>query len=308
MGSRVHYTVVGIFVVFLTVVAFGIFYWLTAQQHDNVYDTYIVYVHEDVTGLTVQSPVRFNGVKVGYVDQITLDPTNPQLVRILLKIIDSTPITTATVASLNSQGITGVVYVGLKATKIDAPPLTPKPGEKHPVIPARPSLLVQLSTVLPEITEKIQVVGDRIAALLDEQNRTNIADTLKNLSKFTKMLSDNSKRLDQTIASLDKTMQNTAKASQQFPEVMTKFKQTLGKVEGTTDSINKAAESFTGAMQHGTVAISNFSVQVLPSTQNLLNRLDRLTQHLQVLSQDLQQNPSVIIRGKAPSALGPGEK
>lgn len=308
MGSRAHFTVIGLFVVLLAAAGLGIFYWLSVHKHDETYKTYLLFVHEDVSGLSVQSSVRFNGVRVGYVDQIILDPTNPQLVRIILNIAEGTPITTATVATLNSQGITGVVYVGLKATQINAPPLLPKPGEKYPVIPARPSLLVQLSEVLPQITQKIQVVGDSIAALLNQQNRAAVADTLQHISKFTEMLADNSHKLDETIAALNATMKNTAQASDKFPQAMKQFQETLQSIKAATNSINQAAGTFSYAMKSGKVAINNFSSQVVPSTQELLQRLNRMTQHLEVLSQELQQNPSVIIRGKAPMPPGPGEQ
>ncbi|MCH9769939.1 MAG: MCE family protein [Gammaproteobacteria bacterium] len=307
MGNRVHYTVVGLFVVLLSCAGMVIFYWLSVRKHDQTYSTYLVYVHEDVTGLTVQSPVRFNGVSVGYVDKMTLDPTNPQLVRLVLKIAENTPVTTSTVASLNSQGITGIIYVGLKAETVNAPPLLPKPGEPYPVIPAKPSLLVQLSNVLPEITKRIEQVGDRVSAILSDKNQQAIANTLKNLSNFTDVLSNNSKQLNASIVNLDATLKNTAVASKQLPEIMQKFNNTLTTVQHTSASITQASQSIGHTMDTGRVAINNFSDQVVPNAQELLQNLNRLTHNLQHLSEELKQNPAVIIRGKTSPAAGPGE-
>src|SRR5690606_22120300 len=115
MDTKVNYTVVGIFVILLCLMLVIFFLWLTSLQHREVYDTYIVYMHEEVSGLGTQGPVRYNGVKVGYVDSIRLNPQDPQQVVLKLKIRRGTPITTSTIATLVSEGITGIDYVGLKA-------------------------------------------------------------------------------------------------------------------------------------------------------------------------------------------------
>src|SRR3989338_738914 len=111
MQGKVNYTVVGVFVVVLTAVLLMTVIWLSTIGHGKLYRTYWVYVHEDVTGLNEESLVRFNGVKVGYVESITLDQQNSKLVKIVLRVEPDVVITTGTYAMLNVQGLTGVVYV-----------------------------------------------------------------------------------------------------------------------------------------------------------------------------------------------------
>ncbi len=195
MEGKVNYTVVGMFVVILTALLFAMIFWLTAYTRTEEYKTYLVYVHEDVTGLSVDSPVRFNGVQIGFVESIHLDEKNPKLVRLQLHVEPDVPITTSTYAMLNAQGITGVIYVNLKSKTIEAPPLETKPGEKYPVIPSKPSLLMQLSTVLPEVTKDIQQLSASIAQVLDASNRQSISSSLKNIESFTQTLSNNSATL-----------------------------------------------------------------------------------------------------------------
>src|SRR3990167_10024623 len=113
MDTKVNYTIVGLFVILVGAIAVLLFLWLTSLKHRDVYDTYIVYMHEEVSGLNAQSAVRYNGVKVGYVESIRLNPKDPQQVVLTLKIKQGTPITTSTIATLKSEGITGVDYVGL---------------------------------------------------------------------------------------------------------------------------------------------------------------------------------------------------
>ncbi len=178
MEGRVNYTTVGIFVVVLTAFLFAFIIWLSVVGHGKSYRTYLVYVHEDVTGLSAESPVRFNGVKVGYVDALRLDDSNPKLVKLILRIEPDVRITTSTYAMLHAQGVTGVVYVNLKADPENPTPLAAAPGQPYPIIPTRPSLLMQLSTVLPEITKDIQNLSASIGQVLEKENKQSIKEWL----------------------------------------------------------------------------------------------------------------------------------
>ena len=223
MEKRISYLAVGVFVISLVVAAIAIFFWLTLRKHDQGYTTYVVYLHEEVSGLSVQSAVRYNGVPVGYVKSISLVPSNPQLVKVMLDIESGTPVNTSTVATLTSQGITGISFIGLKAQKVDAPPLTKHAGEEYPVIPSRPSLLVQLSEVMPEITSKITQLSDSISQLFDKKNTDSIGATLQNIQVFTKALKDSSTQVTSSMNSLESVLANTQRASKHFPELVSSF-------------------------------------------------------------------------------------
>lgn len=308
MQGKVNYTLVGIFVFTLTaLLVFGIV-WLSAIEHGRQYKTYLVYVHEDVTGLVADSPVRFNGVKVGYLKSLALDQHNPQLVRLDLNIEPSVPISTSTFAILNAQGVTGVVYVNLKAETNNAPLLTALPGQRYPVIPSKPSLLMQLSTALPEITQDIQHLSSSIAEVLDADNRSSIKDSLKNIDKITKVFADNTADFTQTIQSLDNTLANISEASDHFPKIVLQLDRTLDTVDQMSLQMKKTSEAINSTMQSGQVVIHNFSDQVMPSAQQALSNLSRVTMSMQHLTDQLQRDPSMLVRGRQPEPLGPGEK
>lgn len=307
MEGRVNYATVGIFVVVLTSFLFAFIIWMSVIGHGKLYRTYITYVHEDVTGLSVESPVRFNGVKVGYVENIRLDEKNPKLVKLVMRIEPDVHITTSTYAILHAQGVTGVVYVNLKVDSDDPTLLVASAGQSYPVIPSRPSLLMQLSAVLPEMTKDIQKLSSSIGDVLDKKNRQSIQDSLKNIATITKTLADNSHDFTDTMHSLDNVLANVSVASNQFPDAIKQLHQTLGSVNQLSQSMNQTSKTIRNTMQSGQVAIHNFSTQVMPNAEQALSNLSQATIGVQHLTNQLQREPSMLIRGKQPAVPGPGE-
>lgn len=308
MDTKVNYTVVGIFVICLGVMLAVFFLWLTSFKNHEVYDVYIVYMHEEVSGLSMQSPVRYNGVKVGYVDSIILNPKDPQQVVLMLKISRGTPITTSTVATLMSEGITGIVYVGLKALTSQAPLLKAKPGEKYPVIPSEPSLLLKLSTALQDVTRTIQDLSDSISKVFNEDNRRAIGESLGSIAKVTKTLADNSKNINDSLASMKGLLANGEKVSQRLPNVMDELQETLKSFKQLANNFSEAGHNVAITARDTRTAMQNVSQQLVPSAQQLLDQLNTIAGNLQQISTQLQHNPSILVRGQAPERPGPGEK
>lgn len=308
MDSKVNYTIVGLFVILLGATLVVLIFWLTSLKHREVYDIYIVYMHEEVSGLNAQSPVRYNGVKVGYVQSIQLNPKDPQQVMLVLKIQEGTPITTSTIATLMAEGITGLDYIGLKALTAEAPPLEAKPGEKYPVIPSEPSLLLKLSTALQEVTKTVGDLSANISKVFDEKNREAIRESLANTAKITSTIAENSKNIDAIMVSTKKLLTNSAQASKDLPDIMKQLKATLASVKAVANKLNNAGNSVVVTMRDTRTAVQNVSQQLVPSTQQLLTQLNDVAGNLKQLSAELQHNPSILVRGKYPSPPGPGEK
>lgn len=182
MEPRASYFIVGLFVISLVVVGIVGAFWLSTGKGPKESKFYVTYMSESVSGLNVQAPVKFNGVTVGTVKEITINPKNSQQVRLLLSIEEDTPINQSTHATLMTQGVTGVMFVGLKAGAATAPPLEIKPGEQYPVIPSEPSVLEEIGTVLRKITEDIGGISKSFNELFSDENQKAIHDNLQHLN------------------------------------------------------------------------------------------------------------------------------
>lgn len=273
METNVNYTIVGAFVITLLTAIILAIIWLSSGFSFDQYKIYLVYMQESVSGVSVDSPVEFNGVDVGTVKSISLNRKNPQLVELLLSIKSDTPLTKGTVATLNSRGFTGIAYVALKDKSTDLRPLVKEKGQPYPVIPATPSLLMRLDTALTKVSKSIQSVSESIQTLLNKENQQSIKGILLNVEQITGNLAANNRKLDVIL-------DNTARASAQFAPLL------------------KSSQ----------YAIQTLEKQTLPATYLLLNNLNDVARTLSQVAAEMKQNPSVFIRGTAPAAPGPGER
>jgi len=300
METKINYTVVGIFVIALLIALVTIFVWLSSFWNQKSYNVYATYLNEAASGLSEQSLVRFNGVPIGYVSNIALNPNNPQQVRIVMKIEKGTPITTSTIATLKAWGVTGVNYIELDAIDNKGKLLVATAGEKYPVIPSKLSLFEQLGATLHEVTISVRDLSRSFHRVLTGKNEISINNSLKNISKFTKTLADNSQRIDMTLKNIQRT-------SAQLPQLAKEFQMTLKAAQKTADKLTKASKDVSLTMQNSRIVMQNVSQQVLPRATQMLNHLENVTTNVQQITSEIRDNPSIIVRGKEPPPPGPGE-
>ncbi len=220
VDTNINYTLVGTFVLALITFIVLAIIWLSSGFAFVHYKTYAVYIRESVSGLSIDSPVEFNGVDVGNVSNIQLNPHHPEIVTILLKVKSSTPITQGTIATLNSRGITGGTYVALKDKSTNLAPLLMQKGERYPVIPSAPSLFLRIDAALKLLSADLHQVSRSISKLLDRENQLAIKHILRNLQNITGTLSDNDDQLVplayETLYHFNTTAQNLTDLSNQL--------------------------------------------------------------------------------------------
>ncbi|HAT8294301.1 TPA: MCE family protein [Legionella pneumophila] len=307
MESKTNYTIAGLIVLILTAGLLSAGLWLSVGFNQKEYTSYTVYLKESVSGLSVESPVKFNGVQVGYVKEIKLNKNDPRQVELLLNIEKSTPITTSTSATLISQGITGVTYVGLSAGSSELTPLRKMPGEPYPVIPSKPSLLNQLDAVLKEVAENVGAVSEKAQLIFNEENADNVRKSLANIERITEIIADKGQTIDSSLNNLDVFVANMAKTSKQFPQLIKDLKTGISKFKSLADNMSAAGKDVSKTMIAGKNTIDQISQQAIPPAVILLRRLNAISANLEKVSNEMRQNPSVIIRGTKTPKLGPGE-
>ncbi len=220
MESKVNYTLVGVTVAVLTAGLIIAGLWLSTGFDKKQYLNYLVFMNEPVSGLSEESPVKFNGVKVGQVSQIEFSHVDPQQTKILIKVEKGTPITQSTFATLITQGITGTTSLGLAASSSSFIPLQKTPGHTFPVIPSKPSFMNQLQTTVNEVSLGVK-------QLLSKQNIKHFKDIMSEMPKLINDLRVSSKEFNALADSM-------SLAGHQVTDTMQAGKEGIDKITNQT--------------------------------------------------------------------------
>ena len=108
MERDAHYAAVGIATVALLVALAVFSIWLARLQFNKDYDVYDILFDGPVRGLSEGGEVHFNGIRVGEVTDLDLNPEQADQVIARIRINGTTPVRVTSRAQLEPQGITGL--------------------------------------------------------------------------------------------------------------------------------------------------------------------------------------------------------
>lgn len=274
MNGRNSYLIVGAFVSVGVVALVAMILFLAGDRSTEPTVRYTVLFERDISGLTVGAPTRYLGVEVGQVIAMSLVTDNGTKVRVDVEVLQSTPVTTASYASLAFQGVTGVAFVSLASDHdVGAMPLVAGDFE-YPVIPARNTGLAALLSDGPEITHKINALLDKANQLLGQENRDSLGRSLDSIDKLTESLAAQ----EETIGALPQQVQSVL---EQIGTTVTELRATIDEAGpdfvATMQSLNKTSEN-----------LANISVRM----DNWLTDHDRDMQ--QFMDGGLAKTPALI--------------
>ena len=168
METDKRYFIEGLFVIGFSIAIALFAVWLLGTGHrDDV--LYRIHFAESVSGMAVGDPVKFHGVDVGTVKAIALDPDDPRLVRVDIRLRKDAPVKTDTKATLKLKGITGVVFIELDGGSPNAPALLASAGQGQvPEIPSEKSSLTVALDQLPKVLEKFSSIESQAKKVLTD--------------------------------------------------------------------------------------------------------------------------------------------
>ncbi len=308
METKVSYALVGGFVVILGTLLVAVILWLASGgAFQKAYDLYLAISEESVAGLNLNAPVKYNGVDVGRVRQIRLDPANPEQVNLLFAIERGTPIRQDTVAMLKTQGLTGIAYVELSGGASDMPLLQATPGYQYPVIRTHPSLAARLENVLTSVLAKLDSTSNSLNALLGPENQAAFQSTLTDIARVAHTLAERNESIDAGLKDAARVMKNSASASHELAPLIARIGRAADAVEKMGNEIAGTSASAGKTLNAVGSDINRFTAETLPELERLLGELSVLTTSLRRLSEQTERNPSGLLFGHKPVPDGPGE-
>src|SRR5688572_4749259 len=129
MEIHARHVLIGLFLLAATLVGFGFVYWLQNNIGLQQSAVYRIRFQSPVLGLKTGAAVVFNGVRVGQVTALRLDPNAPKDVTATVLVTSGTPIRADTEVGTEVQGLMGAPVLSLRGGSSSAPALSTEAGE-----------------------------------------------------------------------------------------------------------------------------------------------------------------------------------
>jgi phospholipid/cholesterol/gamma-HCH transport system substrate-binding protein len=248
-------------------------------------DYFVTYRDISVIGLQKGSSVKYYGINIGQVEDISIDQDDINNVTIQISVKKGTPIKEDVLATLVSVGITGIKQVELTGGTNEAGLLTPgsniQPGTSY---------MEDITGKAELIAEKFELLLNNIIAITSEDNRIKVGNILTNTQE---MVSENRTVLNASLVNVNKLLEENRKALKttltSFNELIVENRKTLNEVLTSTkslvdDSREPLQRAFT-QLDSASLAMANFMV----ATQASLTRLDTVLANASVFSGNLAE-------------------
>lgn len=252
-------------------------------------------VFDDVTGLTLSSPVILNGYQVGLVYSMELDQQEDNKVAVVLNLDKGVKITKGSKIKLD------VSLMGSATVIIDKNPETQELYTSSDRIPGIRQLGMMESmsqTVLPQVGNLIPKIDSILSGVQLLVTNPALAQSLENVNVITSELTTASRQLNQMMTVMNKDIPKLANN-------MTTVSSDLAQVSGQfkTMDFQKSYQSIDSTLQNIQALTNKLnskdnSVGLLMNDRQLYDSLVSTMGNASLLLKDVKENPSKYINVK----------
>ena len=203
METKANYAIVGFFTVAVIFAAFGFVYWMSQYGRSGEMAELVISIPGSANGLSVGSPVRFNGIPVGSVRSLAINSNDPRYSVAVTEVSADAPVLKSTTATLEIQGLTGAAYIELSGGNKGEENILRKAldtGTSAQLTADQSSVTSLLATADKILDRANDAIGDIQGFVKDV--RGPLTNTISNADRFTKSLADNSEGIDQFLKSV----------------------------------------------------------------------------------------------------------
>ncbi|MEW9615144.1 MlaD family protein [Shinella sp. S4-D37] len=241
METKANYALVGFFTVLVMAAAFAFVYWMSQYGRGGEMAQLAVRIPGSANGLSIGSPVRFNGIPVGSVRSLAIDADDPRFSIAMTEVSTSAPVKQSTTAVLEVQGLTGAAYIELSGGEgADANILREAFDSEIPAV-----LTAEQSSVTNILSTADKILKRADAAITDIQGfvadaRGPLTTTIQNAEQFSGALARNGEKVDQFL-------QSVGGLSETFRNLSGQLDSTLASVDALIKAVDpKKVEDFVG--------------------------------------------------------------
>jgi len=281
----------------LVIASISLFIWgysyLKGKDILNNYKTFFV-KYDNVEGLAATAPITINGLIVGQVAEIKLQPNGEILVQLQIK--NDFPFSKSSVVALYEPGLIAgkqlQIIPNFKDNTIAVSGDTLTSSVKKGLTDLVSDKLAPLQQKIEKMIVNADLLLTNLNDVLDAKSKENLKNSISNLSKTIEgfnlvvdnansILSNNKGNIDKTLFNLNKASTNFSKISDSLSKAnITKVVNDLEKTLSNVDKIMNDVQSGKG------------SLGKIVKDDALYNNLEKTSKELELLLQDLRLNPT----------------
>lgn len=320
MNNKVNYTAVGLAVLVGIILMLGFIYWMLKPSTEDEVKIYGIHFNESVLGLNVDSAVKYRGISVGKVIRLRINPKNIEQVEVLVSILKLTPVKETTVATLTSQGITGLSYINLSLGNNDAANLEAKEGEEYPIIKTEASFFERFEESLGTVSTKLSKTLTGAEELLNDENQVQISILLNRTAAFMTQMEKLAN--DEVIEDIHTSFKNLDRVTKKLDLMMPKVDHFIDKSVAWENEISKSLASISSsykviqasmdeikrAVADGEFNFKEIIGDVIPTINNTLIETQHLMIRMEGALNQYERSPGDMLFKQEEIKKGPGEK
>ncbi|MCT7665748.1 MlaD family protein [Shinella kummerowiae] len=241
METKANYALVGFFTVLVMAAAFAFVYWMSQYGRGGEMAQLAIRIPGSANGLSVGSPVRFNGIPVGSVRSLAIDAKDPLFSVAMTEVSTSAPVKQSTKAVLEVQGLTGAAYIELSGgTAADQNILRQAFDTETPaVLQAEQSSVTNILSTADKILKRADTAITDIQEFVADA-RGPLTNTIRNADKFSGSLARNGEKIDEFL-------QSVGGLSETFTNLSSRLDTVLASVDDLIKAVDpKKVEDFVG--------------------------------------------------------------
>ncbi len=269
METKANYVFIGAATVLGAVLIMLFAMWIAGGELRRGFNEYDVVFADPVRGLTEGGEVRFNGIKVGEVDTLRIDPDNTNRVIARIRVSTDVPVKTDSTAQLEPIGLTGVTLIQLSPGTANAELLRAGFGGPPPQLIGRGSQVDELLARSEDIALRASEAMASVRDLLTDENIARVTRILENLESVSSQL-----------ASQDSVINQGGQAAREIAVLARQMQSDLSELDTTLREINTAAGVASG--------------ETLPELALAAEEIRRAATSISRVANNIEENPSVL--------------
>jgi len=299
MERDANYAAVGAFVLIVALLGALFVYWYSDTREHRDYNRYEIYFTGSVSGLDKGAAVRYLGVGVGRVYDMRIDPRDSSCVEVIVDVDSTAPVSAHTLAELQLQGVTGLLYIDLSEDRTNKRLAPAVPGLKYPVIRSAPSRFDVFLAGLPELVGAAAEVVKRAERLLSDDNLNAVAGALSHIDTASSKLPQTVHDLNTLVAELRGATAELGASAKSAHGVIDAaapdVESAVQRMHAVADNLAHATEQLNQVIVENRQDLRSFTRDGLPELERFLREGRAAAEDIRALSESLRENPAQLL-------------